>query len=100
MEGHCYRVTVEAVTDRTGKAVEGQSLRFTAACHDDLFAVTSRLYAHTPFDRDTAAALAVGLKLLAEVALENRNNPMFAGIRPALGEFMRDLKRMPGGELA
>jgi Domain of Unknown Function with PDB structure (DUF3861) len=35
------------------------------------------------------------VKLFSEVALLQRNDPMFATIRPALGEFVRGLKQQP-----
>jgi len=57
-----------------------------------------RMQTRLPFDSDTVASLGVGLKLFSEVALMQRNDPMFAVIRPALGEFVRGLKQRPAEE--
>ncbi|HEY0263754.1 MAG TPA: DUF3861 domain-containing protein [Granulicella sp.] len=91
---HRYRVTVEAVAE------EGRSLHFEAENHDDLLVIVERMRSKVPFDGDSVAALGIGLKLLAEVALKHRENPMFTKLRPALREFIQDLKQLPGGELA
>lgn len=41
---------------------------------------------------DSAAAMAVGLKLLSQTVLEHKDNPLFDGMRQPLREFMRMLK--------
>jgi uncharacterized protein HemX len=54
-----------------------------------------RVQAKFPIDAGTAASLGVGLKLFSEVTLMRRNDPLFAQIRPALGEFIQQLKQLP-----
>jgi hypothetical protein len=95
MNSYRYRVTVEKLSDARGKPVHGQSLSFYAANHDDILAIVERLQATLPLDAGTAASLGVGLKLFSEVTLMRRNDPMFAQIRPALSEFIQQLKREP-----
>jgi hypothetical protein len=73
--------------------VEGRTLSFEAANHDDILGIVERMRARLPFDGDTVASLGIGLKLFSEVALMQRDDPMFALIRPALGEFVRGLKQ-------
>lgn len=98
MNSYRYRITVEMLTGAKGEPVEGRSLSFVAANHDDILSIVERMRARVPFDSDTTASLAIGLKLFSEVALVHRNDPLFASIRPALGEFIRDLKqRSPEG---
>ena len=92
MNSYRYRVTVEALTGAKGEPVEGQSLSFEAANHDDILGIVERMRARLPFDGDTVASLGIGLKLFSEVALMQPHDPMFAMIRPALGEFVRGLK--------
>jgi hypothetical protein len=99
MNSYRYKVTVEALTDAKGQPVEGRSLTFEAANHDDILAIVERMRARLPFDEDTSASLGVGLKLFSEVTLVHRSDPMFARIRPALSEFIGTLKKRPG-ELA
>jgi hypothetical protein len=93
MNAYRYKITVEALTGATGEPVEGRTLSFEAANHDDILGIVDRLRARLPFDENTIASLGVGLKLFSEVTLKERNDPMFAMIQPALGEFIRGLKQ-------
>ena len=99
MNSYRYRITVEMLTGAKGEAVEGRSLTFEAANHDDILGIVERMRSRLPFDANTTASLGVGLKLFSEVALVHRTDPMFASIRPALSEFIGSLKKRPG-ELA
>ena len=99
MNSYRYRITVEMLTGAKGEAVEGRSLTFEAANHEDILAIVERMRTRLPFDENTSASLGVGLKLFSEVALVHRTDPMFASIRPALSEFIGSLKKRPG-ELA
>jgi Domain of Unknown Function with PDB structure (DUF3861) len=99
MNSYRYKITVEALTGAKGEPVEGRTLSFEAANHDDILGIVERMRARLPFDGDTVASLGIGLKLFSEVALRQRNDPMFATIRPALGEFVRGLKERSTGEL-
>ncbi|RSL15912.1 uncharacterized protein DUF3861 [Edaphobacter aggregans] len=99
MNSYRYRITVEMLTGAKGEAVEGRSLTFEAANHDDILEIVERMRSRLPFDENTTASLGVGLKLFSEVALVHRADPMFASIRPALSEFIGRLKKRPG-ELA
>jgi Domain of Unknown Function with PDB structure (DUF3861) len=99
MNSYRYRITVEALTDAKGEPVQGRRLSFEAANHDDILAIVERMQTKLPFNADAVASLGVGLKLFSEVALVHRANPMFEGIRPALGEFVQGLKQMPVVEM-
>jgi Domain of Unknown Function with PDB structure (DUF3861) len=99
MNSYRYKITVEALTGAKGEPVEGRTLSFEAANHDDILGIVERMRARLPFDGDTVASLGIGLKLFSEVALMQRNDPMFATIRPALGEFVRGLKQRSTAEL-
>jgi len=98
MNSYRYRVTVEALTGAKREPVEGRTLSFEAANHDDILGIVERMQARLPFDGATVAALGVGLKLFSEVTLAHREDPMFAMIRPALGEFVRGLKQRSAEE--
>ncbi len=93
MNSYRYKITVEALTGAKGEPVEGRTLSFEAANHDDILGIVERMRARLPFDGDTVASLGIGLKLFSQVALMQRDDPMFATIRPALGEFLRGLKQ-------
>lgn len=103
MSAHTYRITLEY----TGGKAEGPDapapLSFTAANHDNLFEIVERVRRSGRFDQDTAAALAVGMKLFSEVLLQHRDDPLFGPIAGAYREFIGQFKtamkeRQPGRE--
>jgi Domain of Unknown Function with PDB structure (DUF3861) len=98
MNSYRYKITVETLTGAKGEPVEGRTLSFEAANHDDILGIVERMRARLPFDGDTVASLGIGLKLFSEVALMQRNDPMFAMIQPALSEFVRGLKQRSAAE--
>ncbi|MGD0445578.1 MAG: DUF3861 domain-containing protein [Edaphobacter sp.] len=98
MNSYRYKITVEALTGAKGESVEGRTLSFEAANHDDILGIVDRMRARLPFDENTIASLGVGLKLFSEVTLTQRNDPMFAMIQPALNEFVRGLKQRSAAE--
>ena len=98
MNSYRYKITVEALTGAKGEPIEGRTLSFEAANHDDILGIVERMQTRLPFDNDTVASLGVGLKLFSEVSLMQRNDPMFAMIRPALSEFVRGLKQRSAAE--
>lgn len=95
MKQHRYRITVEHVADAKGQPSTHEPLQFDAVSHDDIIAIARRMQGRGDFDANTAAQLAIGLKLFGEVVLENRALPMFAALRPQLSEFMKALKKGP-----
>ncbi len=100
MNSYRYRITVEALTDAKGEPLEGsRTLTFDASNHDDILGIVDRMRTRLPFDTHTTAALGVGLKVFSEVALMHRNDPMFTSIRPALSEFVSELKQRTAKEL-
>ena len=95
-----YRITVEHRQTPTGVLVTGEALVFAARNHDDLFAIVERARAKTGLSADDAAALIIGLKLLSEIALENRGHPLFSDLREPLHEFVVKLKKTPAADPA
>ena len=100
MNSYLYRVTVEALTDARGQLVDGRSLSFEVANHDDLLSIVERVRTRDlglsrPLDHDESAAMVIGMKLFSEVALVHRKESFFAPIREALAQFVRELKTKP-----
>ncbi|QKJ86393.1 DUF3861 domain-containing protein [Paramixta manurensis] len=95
MPGHRFRITVEALSDRKGEAVDKPALQFEVENHDDILAIVERLRQREDLDfgADDSAAFGVGLKLFSEVMLENRKHPVFTPLRDAFREFMVGLKK-------
>ncbi len=93
MKSHRYRITVEHVATPDAPHVDTpEHLRFECDAHDEILALVHRSRQRGDFDADTAAAFTVGLKLLGEVILKNRNHPLFEDFGPQFGQFMKRLK--------
>ncbi|KAF7600109.1 MAG: hypothetical protein CGU28_02260 [Candidatus Dactylopiibacterium carminicum] len=92
MQKHHYRVTLDAVDAEGTVLADSAPLRFVARCHDDIFAIVERSRQRGQLSADDAAAMAVGLKLFGEIALENRKDPLFSQISQDLGAFIGKLK--------
>ena len=88
MAKHKFRITVESVADSHGNPVNAPPLVFMAENHDDIIALATR----TSASSDQALAFLLGLKLFGEAMLDDRDNPLYADIRPAFGTFMKKLK--------
>lgn len=102
MKKNRYRISVERLdADETAEAPEHAGpLRFTARCHDDIFAIVARVRQGGMLDEDDSAAMAVGLKLLGEIAIERRNDPLFKDLFVHLGAFIKKLKAGGGTQAA
>ena len=95
MRRHQYRITIEPM------ATDAPSpLQFEVEAHDEILSLVERSRQRGDFDADTAAAFTVGLKLLGEVMLKNRNHPLFEEFGPQFGQFMKRLKGNRGAPTA
>lgn len=93
MKQHRYRITLEHLSTPKGEPGTQAPLSFEARNHDDLFTIIERIRAKGLLaEPDQAASLALGLKLLAEVTLENREDPFFGELRGPLREFIMKIK--------
>ncbi|AMP01129.1 hypothetical protein CAter282_3329 [Collimonas arenae] len=102
MREHRYRVTLEHLaTPKEGAAIHA-AIDFETGNHDDLFVIIDKVRSRGQFDADTAASLALGLKLFTEVMLKNRSNPLFADINQPMRDFIQKLKAQqpPAAEAA
>ena len=92
MRSHLYRITVEHLEDPAGNA-SAEPLVFEARNHDNLLDIAERIRSRGEFQKDEAAALAIGLKLLGEVMINNKNKEIFEPLRPHFGAFITGLKK-------
>ena len=94
MKQHQYYVTVQHLADAQGNPSSyTKKIEFNTGNHDDLFIVLDRLQKAELFDEETTKSFAVGLKLLGEVMLENKNHPLFKDFKPQFLEFMKNMKQ-------
>ncbi|NOL48560.1 DUF3861 domain-containing protein [Pelistega europaea] len=91
MKKHQYAVTVDYIADAEGNEVN-QTLRFNAPNHDNIFRIIELTQQREGFTPEMAQRFAVGLKLMSEVMLENKDNPLFQQLRPFMMEMMKVIK--------
>jgi len=94
--GYTYEVSLNLLRGRDGLPPrEAAGLSFQHVNHDDVIAIVERIRGSSGLGPDSAAAVAVGLKLLSEVMLQERNNGLFDPLRGAVREFIVKLKSLP-----
>ncbi|MBX0289195.1 DUF3861 domain-containing protein [Hymenobacter sp. HSC-4F20] len=89
---HQYRLTLEHQQASQPDQPLHEPLTLAFANHDDVFAIIERIQQADVLPAEEAATLAVGLKLLGNVLLAHRGEPLFAEFGPAYGEFLKKLK--------
>jgi hypothetical protein len=92
MSAHTYRITLEYLGGKADGANVPAPLSFTAANHDNVFEIIQRVRGSGLYDPDTAAALALGMKLFSEVMLQHRDDPLFTPIAGVYREFIGHFK--------
>ncbi|WP_211464884.1 DUF3861 domain-containing protein [Collimonas silvisoli] len=95
MREHRYRITLEHLATPKQDAPAHAAISFETGNHDDLFAIVGKVRSKGQFDADSAASLALGLKLFTEVMIKNRSNPLFADIHQPMRDFIQQLKAQP-----
>jgi Domain of Unknown Function with PDB structure (DUF3861) len=89
-----YQITVQPLAGRAGDAAPA-ALTFPVTNHDDLLKIVERVQALGVLPPDEIAEFSIGLKLLTEVLLRHRRDPLFADLWPQMSEFMKKLKSTP-----
>ena len=93
MSAHQYRITLEYLGGKHARPERHVPLTFEAGNHDDLFQIIQNVRASQLYDQDTAAALALGMKLFGEVMLQHGKDPMFAPLVVAYREYIGTFKQ-------
>ena len=84
---HHYTISIAAA----GKEHE-PALVFAVESHDDLVATVERVRSADIVSEKEAPALAIGLKLLGEVIIRHRDEPMFAELWKTVPGFIKSIK--------
>lgn len=92
MKQHNYRITLEHLATEKGAAPTHHPIQFETGNHDDLFNIIENIRAKKLFAAHTSASLALGLKLLSEVMLENKDHPLFSEFKEPLIAFIGKIK--------
>lgn len=91
MKKHQYKITVDYLADADGNEVN-QTLQFDAPNHDNIFRIVEMTQQREGFTPEMAQRFVVGLKLMGEVMLENKDNPLFQQLRPFMMDLMKVIK--------
>lgn len=84
---HHFKISVRAVDH-----ADAPALMFDVASHDDLIATVERVRRMNIVSDQEAPAFALGLKLLAEVVIQHRDDPLFADLSNIVPAFIKRLK--------
>lgn len=90
LKRYAYQVLlrpIDADSPHAGKAIE-----FRHTNHDELSGIVDLVRTTSGLPAESATALAVGLKLLAQTMLDHRDEPLFQGLKQPLREFIGTLK--------
>ena len=93
MKQHQFRLTLEHLADKDGNPVTDEPLVFQAPSHDNIFDIVKLREQRENITPEMAQRFAVGLKLMGEVMLENKEYPLFAELKPHFMEIMKAVKR-------
>ena len=67
-------------------------LTFDVPNHDNIFDIVKLTEQREGFTPEMAQRFAVGLKLMGEMMMENKDNPLFAELKPHFMEMMKVIK--------
>lgn len=82
-----YRITIEEMD-----AEEARALEFEFQDREDLFKIVEALKQGSGLEPDKATRVAVALRLLGPVMMEDRKHPLFIDFMPHFKDFMQNLK--------
>ena len=91
---YSYRITVTPTGTPGEDAPAPPPLSFDATNHDDILALVERARGSTGLAPDATASMVVGLKLLGEVMLREKDNPLFDPLRGGMRDFIGNLKAL------
>ncbi|QFI70576.1 hypothetical protein EKH55_5702 (plasmid) [Sinorhizobium alkalisoli] len=92
--GYTYEISLKLVRARDGSVpTDPASLTFEHVSHDDILGIVERMRNGSGLDSSASAAVAVGTKLLGEVMIRDKKNPLFDPLRAGLHEFITSLKQ-------
>ncbi|MCC4833106.1 DUF3861 domain-containing protein [Shewanella sp. 1_MG-2023] len=89
-KNHQYRITIEEINLPAQQT--GQQLDFELQDREDLFNVVKNLQKGSGLETSLATKVAVSLRLLGPIMMENRKHPLFVDFMPHFKAFMHNLK--------
>ena len=91
MKQHQYKITVQHISDKDGNSVNEPPLICDMHTHDNLAEILAKSH-QLDLSENDRLRLVLGLKLLGELILENKNQPLFNELLPHFGEIIKMVK--------
>ncbi len=89
-----YKLTLEEISLAREEDIRNAPLTLEFDNHDNIFSIINAIKSKNIFDDENQSTeFAIGLKMFTEVVLKNRDLELFKELQPAIGEFMKKLKR-------
>ncbi len=94
MKKNLYRVSIDQLQDKDEQATQDEEpICFNFESHDDLKQIIARANKIEGLSEQETQSLAIGIKMLGELMLENRKHPLFEDFSRHFGHFMKTLKK-------
>ncbi len=94
MKKNLYRVSINQLQDKNERSTQDEEpICFNFESHDDLKQIIARAKKIEGLSQQETQNLAIGIKMLGEVMLENRKHPLFEDFSRHFGQFMKALKK-------
>jgi hypothetical protein len=88
-----YEVSFKQLKNREGEPVDQQAINFVFQNHDDVSKIVETLSEAKLFkEQSETEQFVVGLKLLGDILMKNRDMELFSELQPAFVNFMKKLK--------
>lgn len=89
-KGNCYKITIEEVTSQAEQSTK--TVEFEFQDREDLFQLIENLKKGSGLEASAATQLAVALRLLGPMMMQQRKHPLFVDFMPHFKTFMLQLK--------
>ena len=90
---HEYQIDIKHIKDIKGNAGNEQQVNLLFKNHDDIFKIMDMLTEKQLFENpQEARQFVLGLKLLGDVIMRNKQMELFSEMQPAFLNFMQKLK--------
>lgn len=91
-----YRIIIEEVNIKAERNL--QTLQFEIEDREDMFAIVDKVQQGSGLDKLSATRLAVGIRLLGPLLMQERKHPLFLDFMPHFKSFMQNLKKTIKGQ--
>ncbi len=93
MKNYMYKITCDYLSDADGNAPNVEPLVFDVALHENIFDIINKLQESGKVPAKDVATFGLGLKLMGEVILRNKDHKLCASLLPHLTEIMKEIKK-------